>query len=216
MPLSATQLHPLMCLTQDNLPMSHLEQTRRLCAAGARWIQLRMKRADAMAWLETAQAVVQVCRAHGAVCIINDSVEIALASGADGVHLGRQDGDWRVARQDLGPGRILGGTVNNSRDARRAAVADCLDYVGVGPWQYTTNKENLAPILGPEGVRALVRQLDGLPAWAVGGIEAADLPAVRATGAVGAAVSSALFHAGAVEANYRALAAAWEPRQLKS
>lgn len=200
-----------MCLTQDGLPLSHAEQAERLCAAGARWIQLRMKAATRDAWLTTARAVVAICRAHGAVCIVNDDVEIALASGAHGVHLGKLDLDWHEARRRLGPGKILGGTVNNSADAARATAADCLDYVGVGPWRFTSNKKNLAPVLGPEGVRTLVAQLGALPAWAIGGLNASDLPAVRATGAAGAAVSSALYRDGRVEDNYRALAAAWEP-----
>jgi thiamine-phosphate pyrophosphorylase len=216
MALSALQLHPLMCITQDNLPLSHVEQTKRLCAAGAKWIQLRMKRAERATWLATAADVVEICRSHDAICVINDSVAVAMASGADGVHLGRHDGSWREAREKLGPRRILGGTVNNAGDAHEAAEADCLDYVGVGPWRFTTNKQNLAPVLGPDGIRALIRQLDGLPAWAIGGIEADDLPLVRSTGAAGAAVSSVLFRRGAVEANYRALMSAWEPRQLQS
>jgi thiamine-phosphate pyrophosphorylase len=209
MALSAKQLHPVMCITQDGLPLSHTEQAKRLCTAGAKWIQVRMKNANDATWLPTAAAIVEICRAHGAICIVNDDVEIAIASGADGVHLGRTDGNWRAARIKLGARRILGGTVNNADDAQRAAAANCLDYVGVGPWRFTTNKKNLAPVLGPEGVQTLVRQLDGLPAWAIGGIEAADLPAVRATGATGAAVSSSLFRDGSVEGNYRALFAAW-------
>ena len=214
MALSVSQRPPIMCITQDNLPLSHVDQVKRLCAAGAKWIQLRMKRAERPEWLSTAIAVAAICRAHQTTCIINDSVDIALASGADGVHLGRSDGSVRQARRQLGPRFIVGATVNDTDDARHAAAADCLDYVGVGPWRFTTNKQNLAPILGPEGIGAIVRQIDGLPAWAIGGIEAEDLPAVRATGAVGAAVSSALFRGGNVEENYRALVAAWEPKPL--
>lgn len=215
MGLDATQRHPVMCITQDNLPLTHVEQARQLCAAGAKWIQLRMKHAERATWLGTAADVVEVCRSHDAICVINDSVAVALASGADGVHLGRADGNWQEAREKLGPRRILGGTVNNRDDAQRAAEADCLDYVGVGPWRFTANKQNLAPILGADGIRALVRQLDGLPAWAIGGIEAEDLSAVRATGATGAAVSSVLFRGGDVGKNYRALVAAWQLKQLR-
>ena len=209
MSLDIAQRHPLMCLTQDALPLSHEEQARRLCAAGARWIQLRMKNAERARWLATARVVVTICRAQGAVCVINDDVEIAIASDAHGVHLGKRDLGWREARRRLGPEKILGGTVNDVIDASHAMAADCLDYVGVGPWRFTSNKKNLAPVLGPDGVRALVAQLDGLPAWAIGGIEAADLAAVRASGATGAAFSTALFRDGRVEDNVRGLAAAW-------
>jgi thiamine-phosphate pyrophosphorylase len=210
MPLDLAQRHSLMCLTQDALPLSHEEQARRLCAAGARWIQLRMKNADRARWLATAHAVVAICRAHDAVCVVNDNVEIAISSDAHGVHLGKEDLAWREARQRLGPAKILGCTVNDPSDVARAVAADCLDYVGVGPWRFTSNKKNLAPVLGADGVRALVAQLDGLPAWAIGGIKAADLAAVRASGATGAALSTALFHDGRVEDNVRELVAAWE------
>ena len=216
MPLDRARYFPLMCLTQDGLPLSHEEQARRLCIAGARWIQVRMKNAEPAAWLATARAVVAICRAHDAICVVNDSVDLAIAAEADGVHLGRLDEDWREARRRLGPDRVLGGTINCADDALRAVTCDCLDYAGVGPWRFTANKKNLAPVLGPDGIRALVAQLDGLPAWTIGGVEASDLPAVRATGATGAAVSSALFREGRVEENYHALAAAWGATASKS
>lgn len=216
MPLERSQIHPVMCLTQDGLPWSHTEQALRLCRAGARWIQLRMKNAPSDVWLATAREVVVACKKYRALCIINDSVDIALAAGAHGVHLGGKDEDWGEARRRLGADKILGGTVNNASDAFRAAEGTYLDYVGIGPWRFTTNKKNLAPVLGPDGVRTLVAQLDGLPAWIIGGLEAEDMPAVRATGAVGAAVSSALFRGGRIEENYRALVAAWNPKQLQS
>jgi thiamine-phosphate pyrophosphorylase len=209
--LTPAERHPLMCLTQDGLPFSHAEQAQRLCRAGARWIQLRMKNAPADEWLTTAREVVLVCRRYRAICIVNDSVDIAIAAGAHGAHLGSRDEDWGEARRRLGPDRILGGTINNASDAFRAAEADYLDYVGVGPWRFTTNKKNLAPVLGPDGVRTLIAQLDGLPAWVIGGIVAPDLSAVRKTGAAGAAISSALFREGRIEDNYRALTRAWGP-----
>jgi thiamine-phosphate pyrophosphorylase len=197
-----------MCLTQDGLAIGQVEQARRLCAAGARWIQVRMKGAAAEPWRATAAEVAAICRAHGAVCILNDSVEVALAAGADGVHLGREDLDWRQARAQLGPHRLLGGTVNDADGADRALAAGCLDYVGVGPLRFTATKRKLAPVLGLEGVRALLARLGDLPAWVIGGVEAADLPALLAAGAAGGAVSSALFRGGRIEDNLRALLAA--------
>ncbi len=216
MSLLADKIHPIMCITQDNLPLTHAEQARRLCRAGAKWIQLRMKAAEPAEWLSTARLVAEICSAHGAVCVINDNVDIALASGAHGVHLGRTDEDWTAARRRLGPHRILGGTVNNEHDAIAAASSACLDYVGVGPWRFTATKKNLPPVLGVESTRTLLRLLGGIPAWVIGGVVAADLAGIRAAGAAGAAVSSALFRDGAVEENYRRLASAWlsapEPR----
>lgn len=200
---------PVMCLTQEGLDLPPVDQVARLCAAGASWIQLRMKSADAAAWLATARDVVAVCRQHGAICIINDNIDVALASGADGVHLGKLDLDWRSARDRVGDRLILGGTINNADDVARAKAAGCLDYVGVGPLRFTPTKQKLAPVLGVDGVRTLMAQLDGLPAWVIGGVVAADLPAVRGTGAAGVAVTAALFRDGRIEENFRALRAAW-------
>jgi thiamine-phosphate pyrophosphorylase len=173
-----------------------------------------MKQAEEPAWRETAREVVAICRRHSAVCIINDRVDIALAAGADGVHLGKLDLEWREARRRLGPKFTLGGTVNDAADAAQARAAGCLDYVGVGPLRFTANKRKLAPILGLEGVRELIGQLDGLPAWVIGGVEADDLPDLRAAGAAGAAVSSALFRDGQVEDSFRRLMAAWSGTQV--
>jgi thiamine-phosphate pyrophosphorylase len=211
MSLDQDQIHPVMCLTQDGLPLSHAEQAQRLCAAGARWIQLRMKNAALDTWLATAREVVGICRSHGAICIVNDNVDVAVAANAHGAHLSWRDENWICARKRLGTKKILGGTVNNTADARRVAQADCLDYVGIGPWRFTATKQKLAPVLGAEGVRALIAQLDGLPAWAIGGLTLEDLPLVRKTGAAGAAVSSSLYRDGRIGENFRALVAAWGP-----
>jgi thiamine-phosphate pyrophosphorylase len=216
MPLDSTQRHPVMCITLDGLPMPHAEQTRQLCTAGARWIQLRMKHAAPDTWLATAREIAAICRAHDAICIVNDSVEIALAADADGVHLGSLDLGWREARQRLGPQKILGGTVNHLSDAARAHEAGCLDYVGVGPLRFTPTKQKLAPVLGLAGISELLAALDDLPAWVIGGVEPADLPSLRAAGAAGAAVSSALFRDGRIQENLRAFHEAWAAQPVSS
>jgi thiamine-phosphate pyrophosphorylase len=208
-PLDPEKRFPVMCLTLDGAGISHSTQADRLCSAGARWIQLRVKGAEKAEWLSQARAAAAVCRAHGAVFIVNDSVDIALESGADGVHLGGLDEDWAQARRRLGPGRLVGGTVNNAEDARRAAGSGCLDYVGVGPLRFTTTKLKLAPVLGFDGVRSLIADLRGLPAWVIGGVEPADLPSLRDAGACGVAVSSPLFREGLVEDNLRGFLDAW-------
>jgi len=213
MPLDPTRRFPVMCLTQDGLGIAHAEQAARLCAAGARWIQLRMKGAARPAWLAEARSAAEVCRRHGAVLIVNDSVDVALESGADGVHLGSLDGDWLEARRALGPSAILGGTVNGVEDARRAVASGCLDYAGVGPLRFTSTKGNLAPVLGLAGVRRIVGELGAIPAWVIGGVRPGDLPALSEAGAAGVAVSSALHREGRLEENFRALLAAWPARR---
>jgi thiamine-phosphate pyrophosphorylase len=209
MPPEQLARFPVMCLTQDGTGLSHAEQAARLCAAGAKWVQLRMKDAPRERWLEEARAAAATCHRHGAVFIVNDSVEIALASGADGAHLGRLDGAWGEARRALGPDAILGGTVNDAADAARAVASGCLDYAGVGPLRFTPTKRRLAPVLGIDGVRRLVAELGVIPAWVIGGVVPGDLAALREAGAAGVAVSSALQRGGHLEANLLSFLAAW-------
>ena len=212
MPLDPRRRFPVMCLTQDGLGLAHAEQAARLCAAGARWIQLRMKGASRADWLAEAAAAADVCRRQGAVLVVNDSVDIALAAGADGVHLGGLDADWREARRRLGPGRILGGTVGNRADALRAVASGCLDYAGLGPLRFTPTKPGLGPVLGLAGVRELLGELGGIPTWVIGGVAPGDLPALRDAGAAGAAISSRLYAGGRIEENLREFLDAWNLR----
>ena len=209
MPLDPKRRFPVMCLTQDGTGIPHAVQAGRLCAAGARWIQLRMKDGDVDYRLDEARRVAAVCRRHQAILIVNDRVDIAVASGADGVHLGSLDGGWEEARRRMGPARILGGTVNNADDAARAVRCACLDYAGVGPLRFTATKAKLAPILGLEGIRSLVAALGAIPAWAIGGIGPDDLPLLREAGCAGAAASSFLHRGGMLERNLGALLEAW-------
>lgn len=210
MTLEPARRFPLMCLTLDGLALDHAAQAGELCRAGARWIQLRMKAAASTdVRLATARAVVRVCREHGALCVVNDSAELAAAAGADGAHLGRNDGDWLEARRILGSHRLLGGTINHSADAAAAVAAGCLDYVGVGPLRFTATKARLPPVLGVDGICALLPQLDGLPAWAIGGVRPEDLPDLRAGGAAGVAVASALHRDGRIAENVAVFQAAW-------
>lgn len=209
MPLDPDHFPPVMALTMDGLSLSHADQARALVAAGSRWIQLRMKNAAPNIWLSTAREVVAICHDAGVLCTINDSVDIALASDADGVHLGGLDEEWTAARSRLSPDKILGGTVNNADAARRAAASHVLDYVGIGPFRFTTTKQKLAPVLGLEGITALLPLLDGLPAWAIGGIQPADLPSLRHAHLAGIAVSSSLYANNQVAANHAAFLTAW-------
>jgi thiamine-phosphate pyrophosphorylase len=198
-----------MCITLDGIGLAHRDQAERLCAAGARWVQLRMKGALRAAWLAEARAAALACHARGAVLVVNDDPGIAQESGADGVHLGARDCGWAEARRLLGGRAIVGGTVNSREDAERAAASGCLDYVGVGPLRFTATKRNLPPVLGLEGVRGLIARLGGLPAWVIGGVEPADMADLQRAGAAGAAVSSALFLGGRIEENLRSFARAW-------
>jgi len=186
-------LPPIMALTRDGIGLSHADQARALVDAGVRWIQLRVKNASLDAWLVIARDVVSIAHGAGAIVTINDRVDVAVASGADGAHLGVLDGDWVAARALLGHSAILGGTVHNADEARRASASGVLDYVGVGPLRFTATKQDIAPVLGIDGIVSLLAILSDLPAWAIGGIVPGDLPALRSAGLRGVAVSSAMF-----------------------
>lgn len=210
MPLKPEQRHPLMAITQDGLAHGHLQQTEALLSAGVRWIQLRMKGGDTLERERIALGFVERCHEAGAVAIVNDSVALTLTSHADGVHLGKLDQDWREARALLGADKILGGTVNDEADAKRVRDADCLDYVGLGPWRFTRTKMNLAPVLGEAGMGPLIAGLSPLPVWAIGGIVLDDVSRVRAIGAAGVAVSGALLDSSDAQGWCRAFMKAWE------
>ena len=168
------------------------------CQGGVRWVQLRVKNLPAAEWQQRALAVQAVCRQHGATLIINDNPALALAIGANGVHLGQQDMATAEARQLLGSGFIIGGTANTFA-AIEKLVAAGVDYIGLGPFRFTTTKEKLSPILGLMGYADTLRQCRAAgfttPIVGIGGIELADVPALLATGLHGVAVSGAIGRA---------------------
>ena len=125
-------------------------------------------------------------------------MELVDRLGADGVHLGKLDMPVAEARRILGPDRIIGATANTFDDIARAAAAG-VDYIGLGPFRFTQTKSNLSPILGLEGYRSLLTQCRRagitLPVVAIGGITAADIADLCATGIRGIALSGALLTA---------------------
>ena len=119
---------------------------------GCRWIQLRMKDASEAEITRETLRILPLCREHGATFIIDDHVEIVRKTGADGVHLGKNDMPVDEARKILGKQFIIGGTANTIEDVRRLHQAGA-DYIGCGPFRFTTPKKNLSPILGLAGYR---------------------------------------------------------------
>lgn len=207
-------LPAVMCLTLDGTGLSHAEQAELLCAAGARWVQLRMKGAAHGAWLGEAKAAVRACRRHGAILIVNDSAEVAAESGADGVHLGASDLGWAQARRILGPDRIIGGTIN-SVEAAGALPVEILDYAGVGPLRFTATKERIAPVLGTRGVAAIAAALGRIRSWVIGGVVPEDAQALRGAGASGVAVCAPLHRENNLAANLAPYLAAWTAAELQ-
>ncbi len=172
---------------------------------GATIIQLREKNADKKEKLELALELKQVCRRYGVPLIINDSVSLALASGADGVHLGQDDGDIRKAREILGEDKIIGATAHNVQEAVLAAEAGA-DYLGCGAVFGSATKDNTIP-LSMQELKKICETVD-IPAVAIGGINAGNIEKLDGTGISGAAVVSAIF------AQSNIIAAAAELRKL--
>lgn len=165
------------------------------CRGGVRWVQLRVKNLPAAEWHQRALEVQAVCRHHGATLLINDNPALALAIGADGVHLGQQDMPPAEARALLGPQFIIGGTANTFADIERLVAAG-VDYIGLGPFRFTTTKEKLSPILGLAGYADILAQCRAAgfttPVVGIGGVALADVAALLATGLHGVAVSGAI------------------------
>lgn len=181
----------LQFLTLDAAPLTHRAQARAALAGGVRWIQLRAKQLPEDAWVAEAAAIAELCRDFGATFVVNDSPQVALRAEADGVHLGGDDASPAAARALLGDFAIVGVTLNEpSHVARFAGVR--VDYAGVGPFRHTASKRKLAPIHSAESLAAIVAAASPLPCYAIGGVTAADWPALRSLGAHGIAVSGAI------------------------
>lgn len=170
---------------------THAEIVTQMLAGGARLIQLRDKEASARELLDAARACLPLTRAAGARLIINDRVDVALVSDADGVHLGQDDLSVAEAREILGADKIIG-VSTHSPDQLLEALTTSADYIALGPIYATTTKENPAPVVGLD----LLRDAKGLtarPLVAIGGINHARAPEVIAAGADSVAVIAALY-----------------------
>ena len=157
---------------------------------GAQVVQLREKHLSHEAMLRAAERFVALCRSHGAVSIINDDVEAAAASGADGVHVGQEDLEAGRARALLGPDKLIGVSAHNVEEALAAQAAGA-DYLGVGAAFVTDTKSDASPI-SRETIRAITAAVD-IPVVAIGGIGPENILELAGCGLDGVAVVSALF-----------------------
>ena len=172
--------------------LSHSEQVRALIAGGATLIQLREKQLEAGEWLDDAAEAVRIAKAAGVQILINDRIDLALAVGADGVHLGQDDMPPEAARRLLGDRAIIGystHTIDQVREALKLPV----DYVAFGPIFPTATKIDPDPVVGLERLSAVRSQLNGLPLIAIGGINAGNVGSVIAAGADSAAMIGAIL-----------------------
>ena len=192
----------LHCLTWDGSPLTHLEQVKQLLDAGANWIQLRQKNGLEEEKLKTATIAASLCQKYKATLIINDSPQIALESGADGVHLGQKDCPIPEARKLLGKNAIIGGTANTGLQALQLVMEAC-DYIGLGPWKQTQTKENLSEILGEAGIKKVLDLHLKIPVIAIGGITLSDVPKILSLGVHGIAISSGIVAAQNIKVAFK-------------
>ena len=189
---------PVQFITHYTDRYTYLDSARMALEGGCRWIQLRMKDATTDDIRPVALQVQALCKQHEALFVIDDHVELARELEADGVHLGKNDMPVDEARRVLGEGCIIGGTANTFDDICRLHRAGA-DYIGCGPFRFTTTKKNLSPVLGLEGYATLTRQMREagirLPLVAIGGITHEDIPALMQTGVNGIAVSGSILRA---------------------
>lgn len=187
-------------ITQKHTEADILKEVSDFLAGGGKWVQLRMKDASDEEMIAVGKKVKSLCRAAGSVLVVNDRVGVAKLIGAEGVHLGLKDTDTATARKMLGPEAIIGRTANTLGDIMEIAEGQA-DYIGLGPYRFTTTKKNLSPMLGEKGYREIfiglktVERLTIPPIVATGGITLNDVCLLAKTGLHGLAVSSAISNA---------------------
>ncbi len=181
------------------------EQAEAALRGGATCLQLREKELDRAAFLREAVALKPVCARYGVPLIVNDDVELALESGADGVHVGQDDADAAETRRRIGPDRLLGVSAHTVEEALRAERAGA-DYLGVGA-VFSTDTKRDAGVVRYETIRAICGAVS-IPVVAIGGVKRENLGALAGSGVDGVAVVSAIFAAPDAEEAARTLRAA--------
>ena len=185
-------------ITHSNNRYGYVDGARLALEGGCRWVQLRMKEATEAEFMAAAAEIGRLCKEHGATFVLDDHVDWVEKTGADGVHLGKNDMPIDEARKILGSDKIIGGTANTFEDVERL-YRQGADYIGCGPFRFTTTKKNLSPVLGLEGYQHIVDQMKShginLPIVAIGGILESDIKSILATGVSGIAVSGGILNA---------------------
>jgi thiamine-phosphate pyrophosphorylase len=169
---------------------SHVELTELAIAGGADTIQFRQKSGATREMIEVARQMKKLCEESDVKFIVNDRIDVAIASGADGVHLGQADFPIPLARELLGEGRIIGGSAATIDEARKC-LSEGADYVGFGPVYPTTSKDDAGPVSGIDILKQVVEAIP-LPIIAIGGVSPENTPEVILAGARGIAVISAV------------------------
>ena len=194
-PLDSFQLQ---FISHQNEKMTYLDGIREALAGGCKWIQLRMKGSTDEEVRPIALKIKKLCKEQNATFLIDDRVQLVKELQIDGVHLGKNDMPIAEARKILGDDFIIGGTANTFEDVKAHYEAGA-DYIGCGPFRFTTTKEKLSPILGLEGYKEIIQKMKAehidIPIVAIGGITKEDIPEIMKTGVNGIALSGCILNA---------------------
>ena len=195
---SQRQYKMIQFISHFNDKYSYLDSIRLALDGGCKWVQLRMKDASEEEFLRNAHQARKLCDQYQATFIIDDHVELVRECGADGVHLGTNDMPIAEARRLLGDDFIIGGTANTFDDVL-SHYRSSANYIGCGPFRFTTTKKGLSPILGLEGYQDIVAKMKSqcidIPIVAIGGITIDDIPSIMQTGVNGIALSGTVLNA---------------------
>jgi thiamine-phosphate pyrophosphorylase len=204
-PLDLAARLSLIVVTDERLPPGRalVDVVRAALRAGAPAIQLRDKQHSPRESVDMTRALLAETRAAGALLFVNDRVDVALAAGADGAHVGDDDLPVAAARRIVPPGFLLGRSADTPEIARQAEL-DGADYVGVGPIYSTATKSDAGDAVGPERIAAVAATIR-IPIVGIGGITAANARPIITAGAHGIAVVSAVMAAPDPEAATREL-----------
>ena len=195
---SQRQYKMIQFISHFNDKYSYLDSIRLALDGGCKWVQLRMKDASEEEFLRNAHQARKLCDQYQATFIIDDHVELVRECGADGVHLGKNDMPIADARRLLGDAFIIGGTANTFDDVL-SHYRSSANYIGCGPFRFTTTKKGLSPILGLKGYQDIVAKMKSqsidIPIVAIGGITIDDIPSIMQTGVNGIALSGTVLNA---------------------
>ena len=184
--------------------MTLCEQVEAALRGGVTCVQLREKGPDEAAFFQEAKEIRTLCRRYGVPFIVNDNVDIALACGADGVHVGQEDMNAGEVRRRVGDAMILGVSVHTAEEARQA-VRDGADYLGLGAVFPTNTKTDVEQM--PYETLQAICGVAGVPVVAIGGINQDNLLRLSGSGVDGVALVSAIFSAEDIEGTCRKLRA---------
>lgn len=186
-------MEKLYYISQGKNEQEQLKNIEKVCTLGVKLIQLRVKNVSYESYLAIARQAKKLCDTFSATLIINDNIEIAKEINA-GVHLGKNDDSIQKAKQHI-KNNLTGGTANTLADCIHL-INQKVDYIGLGPFKYTTTKQNLSPILGLNGYENILKTLNNkghyTPVFAIGGIANKDIENLLQTGIHGIAVSGFL------------------------